>query len=185
MDSKGVALVERILIDKYGSLGEKVILLIPSSVRRVFTSIKRTYDYAKFGWSNEDYDHNYLLKHIEFKLSRLQHVILTGYHVPDKATNQSIRICVKLLKKLSFKDYHYFVDLHYAKWGQPKLKFIDSDTLGCSTMEIEHENAKTDAEKEMQRQEFSEAYKKDDRQRQRDLRLLFNIMSKYIDMWWD
>jgi len=155
-------------------------------IRGIVLSIKRSYDYAKFGWSNEDYDHNYLLKHIEFKLKRLQHAIVNGYHVPHKQTDQSIRICLKLLNKLAFKDYSYFIDQHYAKWGQPEIKFIsESDKPGYSRMEFEHEKARTDDEKEQQRIEFSEAYKRDDKQRKRDLKLLFNIMSKYIDMWWD
>lgn len=156
-----------------------------SYIRNVCLSVKRSYDYAKFGWSNEDYDHNFLLKHIEFKLKRLQKVISNGHHVPDKSTDQSIRICIKLINKLSFKDYSYFTDIHYAKWGQPEVKFIKQNDSNYSVMEITHENAKTEQERNQQSIEFTEAYKKDDRQRQRDTKLLFNIMSKYIELWWD
>lgn len=156
-----------------------------SYIRNIFRSIKRSYEYAKFGWSNEDYDYNYLLKLIEFKLIRLQDCISNGHHIPDKATDQSIRICIKLLKKLAFKDSSYFTNLHYTKWGQPELLISEPDAKGLCGVEIKHKNVITDEDKEKQTQEFLEAYKKDEEQELRDVRLLFSIMAKYHKRWWD
>lgn len=156
------------------------------SIKRFFTSIKRSYDFAKIGWSNYDYDYAYLLDLMRFKLERIEKEILNGYGEPDKRTNQSIRICIKLLKKIAHKDYQYFTELHYAKWGDPELtSHTHPDSKGLYRVTIEHKNAVTDEQKEQQKKEFLEAYKKDQKQEERDTRLLFAIMAKYHRRWWN
>lgn len=154
-------------------------------VRGFFRSVKRSYDYAKFGWNNHDYDYGYLLELMHFKLKRLENAILNGYAERNKQTNQSIRICIKLLKKLAFKDYGYFTELHYKKWGEPEMVYSESDSKGLVRAEIKYKNVITDEDKKQQTQEFLEAYKKDEEQEQRDVRLLFSIMAKYHKRWWD
>jgi len=156
------------------------------SIKRFFTSIKRSYDFAKIGWSNYDYDYAYLLDLMRFKLERMEKEILNGYAEPDKKTNQSIRICIKLLKKIAHRDYHYFTELHYSKWGNPELISSNhSNSEWVYGLTIEHKNAVTDEQKEQQRKEFLEAYQKDAQQEERDIRLLFAIMAKYHRRWWN
>lgn len=155
------------------------------SVRGFFRSVKRSYDYAKFGWNNHDYDYGYLLQLMHFKLKRIENTIQNGYAEPDKKTNQSIRICIKLLKKLAFKDYDHFTELHYTKWGQPEFVFDNPDSNGLSNLEIKHKNAISHEDRQLQRQELLEACRKDEEQEQRDVKLLFSIMAKYHKRWWD
>lgn len=158
---------------------------IYNSIKQFFRNLSRALVFAKIGWSNYDYDYAYLLDLMRFKLERMEKEILNGYGEPDKKTNQSIRICIKLLKKIAHRDYHYFIDLHYTKWGQPELEHLESDEKGYSRVSIKHEKAITENDKELQTKEFLEAYAKDQKQEERDTRLLFAIMAKYHKRWWD
>lgn len=151
---------------------------------RFLAKLKRAFEFAIVGWSNEDYDYGYLLKLMEFKLRRLEKAILNGHAEPDKKTNQSIRICIKLLNKLASNDYMYFVEQHYAKWGEPKINTVDVGN-NFSRLEFTYKNVKTPEDKELHRQEFIEATNKDSQQELRDKKLLFSIMEKYMTSWWD
>lgn len=156
-----------------------------NSIRGFLKNLKRAWDFAVIGWSNYDFDYGYLFKLMHFKLKRMENAILNGHAEPDKKTNQSIRICIKLLNKLAFKDYQHFTELHYTKWGQPEFIFSETDSRLLSQFEIKHKNIITEQDKEQERQEFLEAYKKDEEQERRDVRLLFSIMEKYHKRWWD
>lgn len=160
-------------------------------IRAFIRKVKRAFDFAVHGWNSYDWDYGYLLELIEFKLCRMQKEIQNGHHVPDKATDQSIRICIKLLKKINGRDYHYFADLHDQKWGESEWVWHKTDENGqeipngASRLEIKRPKAVTPEEKEQERKEALEAYRKDDAQRERDVRWLFNIMAKYHQNWWD
>lgn len=158
---------------------------VVSTIKSFFRAVKRSYDFAKIGWSNYDWDYNYLLELMSFKLKRIEKAILNGNAELDKTTVQSIRICIKLLKKLSFEDYHYFTNIHYEKWGFPNWEYGETDSNGLSSVQIIHKNIKTEADKDQARKELVEAYQKDLAQEQRDSRLLFAIMAKYHKTWWD
>jgi hypothetical protein len=164
---------------------------LTSSLRAFLRKVKRALAFAVHGWNSYDWDYGYLLDLIEFKLKRMQKEIKNGHHVPDKATDQSIRICIKLLKKINRRDYHYFAGLHDQKWGESEWVFHKTDengqeiSNGGSRLEIVRPKAVTPEEKEQERTEALVAYRMDDAQRERDVRWLFNIMAKYHQCWWD
>lgn len=160
------------------------------TIKRFFRNLKRSIAFAIIGWNNYDWDYGYLYELILFKLERMQSELINGIAEHDKATLQSLRICIKLLKKLKFRDYTHFTDLHYSKWGQPELVFhkIKKDGIANphvgSILELKYEKAITEEQKEQQKKEFLEAYRKDNEQEMRDIRLLFDIMKKYNKAWW-
>jgi hypothetical protein len=164
---------------------------LTGTIRSFLRKVKRSFDFAVHGWNSYDWDYGYLLELIEFKLKRMKKEIDNGHHVPDKTTNQSLRICIKLLKKINFRDYHYFMDLHNKKWGDCEWVWHRTDEEGkeipngASRVEFKRPNAVTEEEKAKEREEFRIAYKLDDAQRERDVRWLFNIMAKYHQCWWD
>lgn len=164
---------------------------ITSSIRAFIRKVKRSFDYAVHGWNSYDWDYGYLFDLIEFKLKRMQREIEKGHHLPDKKTDQSLRLCLKLLKRINKRDYRYFCDLHEKKWGE--LEWIWHETYedgtkipnNCTRLELKRPNAQTQEEKNKEIEEFRIAYKKDEMQRERDVRWLFNIMGKYHQAWWD
>lgn len=151
---------------------------------RFYRQVSRSLAWAKLAWNNYDWDHGYLMEVIVFKLKRMEKEILNGHHIPDKVTNQSLKLCVKLGEKLRKDDYHYFGGLHNAKWGP--VEFIEKTDkatgrtytgMGRSGIPVEKE--------EQERAEFVEAYRKDDSIKARDTRWFYGIMAKYQEYWWD
>jgi hypothetical protein len=151
---------------------------------RNYRRICRSLAWAKLGWNNYDWDHAYLLEVIEFKLKRMQReIVVQGHHIPDKATDQSLRLAIKLVGKLQKHDYGYFCDQHIAKWGS--LEFIEkTDENGRKYTGMGRPGV-TPEQEEAERAEFRAAYLKDDSIKARDTRWLFNIIAKYNEYWWD
>lgn len=153
---------------------------------RVFRNMKRAYDFAKIGAKSYDFDSYYLLELMVFKLQRIEKEIKKGHHEPSKETNQSLRITQKLLQKVMKDDYHRASDLHYKKWGHPSWKSKPCpDNPNLFIMDTSPPNAITAQDKAIERQEFRDAYLKDEKIKERDVKILFNVMAKYYGYWWE
>lgn len=147
--------------------------------------MKRSYEFAKIGWNNYDFDHSYLYELMLFKLQRIEAALKNGYAEHDKSTLQSIRISIKLLKRITANSYFYFTDLHSKKWGPLTYNFSEIENINSSELIFTRKNALTEEQKQLEKNEFLKAYQKDAQQEMRDIRLLFDIMKKYSKTWWD
>lgn len=78
-------------------------------VKRFFKKICRSWDYAKFGWSNYDYDFGFLFSMLRFKLERMEKFLCSKdalcCHEPP--TRQSLRLAVRLAKRLEKDAYSH------------------------------------------------------------------------------
>lgn len=155
------------------------------SVKRFFRSLKRSYDFAKIGWSNPDWDYGYLLQLMLFKLERMQHALDNGHAEHEKSTTQSLRICIKLLTKICYKDYSHFMNIYSDKWGPTQYEYADSEEVGFKVVKSSRKNVKSEEDKVQANKDLFEAFQKDCKQEERDSRLLFAIMAKYHKTWWD
>lgn len=154
-------------------------------MRRLWQKIKRAYDYAVFGWSNYDWDYGYMYELLQFKLERMEAALKGGVAIQSKESMKSLRVCIKLLKRINRDSYNYNTELHYKKWGEPKISFLSEIGSDYSKFVVEHENVKTPEDKVQEHAEIKEAIRKDVAQENRDKRLLFRIMEKYSNLWWD
>lgn len=153
-------------------------------VVRIYRKVARSLAFAKLGWNNYDWDHAYLLQLMIFKMKRMQKACFEeGHHIPEKLSQQSLRLCIKLGEKLLKDNYFYFTGLHNEKWG--KFEFIEkTDESGRKYTGMGRPGVPKEKE-EQERAEFLEAYKKDDSVKARDTRWFFEIMAKYQESWWD
>lgn len=150
--------------------------------------LKRSCEYAKFGWHNYDFDAGYALQVLSFKLKRLQRVLTTGHLVQDKETLKSLQLTIRLLDKLIADDYRYFTGRHNLKWHgteHPDVDFEDvDDGQGYSRMVFASD--KLPAEQQPQeREERYAALVADEALKARDKRWAFSIIAKYYEYWWD
>lgn len=156
-----------------------------NKIKHFFKSLKRSYDYAIIGWNNPDYDFAYLNKLILFKLIRIEKEIKDGFGDHNKSTLQSLRICIKLLNKITEDSYNYNAKLHDAKWGELIVTYSELPYKKYTTMIFNRPNAITKQEQEQEKKELYIAIKKDEAQRTKHVNLLFSIMAKYSRNWWD
>lgn len=153
--------------------------------------IKRSYDYAKFGWQAWDFDALTIERYLLFKLKRVEKCLINGHcdltvdMGPKKM--KALKLCIKLLERLN-GHYHRFLDMHEAKWGELHTWFEpvnDGNPHSGSYWRSSRPKANTPELKEQERKEFLEAMSADDREEARDRKLVFRIIEKYICYWWD
>lgn len=153
-------------------------------MKQFLKNLKRAWDYAVIGWSNYDWDSGYLYEFMLFKLKRMQVELINGVAIHDKTTLQSLRICIKLLERITKESYDYNLDKHDAKWGSAEFKAEPNPNSDWHRVVITRKNV-TEETMEQERLEFLEACNKDYKSEQRDMRLLHDIMKKYSKTWWD
>lgn len=166
---------------------------LPSKIyyfcRKYAQRIKRSWAYARFGWENYDFDGEYLTQLITFKLKRMQKALQNGWSIQDEKYTQALQLAIRLGEKLENDGYHWFMDQHNAKWGEPDMVFDESDSEyngeKLSTMTVKRAHVIDADTEEQERQEFRAAYEADDKIKMRDARLFFRIIEKYYPGWWD
>lgn len=158
------------------------------SIRRFFKNVRRSLDYAVLGWGNYDWDYNFLLHTLRFKLDRMQK-FLTGPNAiatHSSTALKSIRIAAKLAKKLDEDDYSFFGDQHRKKWQAVKVfEDVEPSEQERRAGIAKITRAINTPETATERKEFIRAADKDENIRKRDARWLFSIMEKHYTSWWD
>lgn len=131
--------------------------------------ISRSYAYAKFGWLNYDFDYAFAEELLLFKLKRMQYTFIKyGHHCPTcvnyKPKFKSLALTIKLLDRY-LNDYDYYRKNinNYEKKNGYRL-------VGLSPQ---------------QHKDFIEAYNKDQARKQRDINLVYKIIAKHKNRWWD
>ena len=112
-------------------------------------------------WKDRDWDHVYIYDVLRFKLKNTEKCIRNGLHVDaDKEANR-IKTCVNLLDRLRNDVYQ---DMIYRDWDNN----IDMNNR------TKEESA-----------DFRRRYQHEDYMIEQDIDMLFNIMKKHMQKWWD
>lgn len=160
--------------------------------------LSRALAFFKFGWNNKDWDCGFLHELVLFKLKRMQYeFIYHGHHSEDcenyKPKMKSLALAIKLLDRYTSpgnKYYTKYIDKHDEKWGKLEFKDYPSEVdkdgyVRSYGIFMDRKNVLTEEDKEQQRLEFLAAYESDEFRRERDLRIVYQIITKYHQYWWD
>jgi len=155
-------------------------------IKRFFSKLARSLQFAKFGWNNFDWDNYHLLDLIRFKLERMRIALKDGMCDHNKTTTQSLRVAVKLLERILEDDYgRSLFNQHDAKWGEFTYYFKDLDDKPTySEMKINRDKVVTEEDKTLEKAEIMKIHEMSETLRGQDLSKLFNIMNKYHGLWW-
>jgi hypothetical protein len=75
---------------------------------------------------------------------------------------------------------------HDEKWGSAEFNWKDlEDNSNRSELIITHPNVKTEKDKIKEIKDFKLSSKKEQHLREQDLDLLFTLLRKHIQTWWD
>jgi len=156
------------------------------NTRWFLSASRRFWDYGKLGFKSYDSNYIYLLILLRFKLKRMKETLENGRCIADKTSIQSIRICIRLLDLLITNKYNYWNNRHHSKWGKPIIDFHKEDynAILYSIKDNRYDNI-TQHQIAKEQDEYIIAQDKDIVHKERDIHLLFNIMSKYYTWWWD
>jgi len=138
-------------------------------------------------WKDRDWDHYYLYVIMKKKLERMEYLQRTyGHHVDNEKTADQIKICKLILGRLIEDDYLFnATKYHDEKWGELRLITKPIPETQVCFVEVETTKPLTEKEKIQERKERSAAFKHGENMRKQDLDMLFNIMKKHVEGWWD
>ena len=139
-------------------------------------------------WKDRQWDHQFIYEVFRHKLHLTEQLIrhdgIHLYHIRDA---DKIKLCVNLLDRLMKDEYHETAfKPHRKKWGEPKFDWIEAkEHAGMTELKITHPNVETTKDEEKQSKDFKRCAKDEVTLREQDLDLLFKLMRKHIQSWWD
>ncbi len=133
-----------------------------------------------------DWDANSLYKIMEYKLKRVEQALKNGYAEHDVKDLKALRLAIKLAEKLKENRYEdKLYDRHEKKWGGLISWTTEISNENLYQWHSKRPNAITDAEKELERKELMDTLVESQKYYDRDRRIFFDIMQKYMNRWWD
>jgi len=167
-------------------------------IRRFWSKIK---NFFYWGWklrANFDWDYMFLIYIIKFKIDRMIHyhenygIVLTVEDEPDnpdadKYMMKSMRLCSYLCQRLIDRNaIAYAVHAEKAfneKWGDVEI-IEGKSSKGLTTVSFQRKNVNKNNE-HIYRKESKKLADFSVNIYNRDKKLLFGIMEKYIEGWWE
>jgi len=139
-------------------------------------------------WKDRWWDHWFVYSMLHKKLSLMeQNIRHHGHHANAENDADKIKKCVLLLERL-LKDegYHEMAfKRHYEKWGEPQMAWKKMEGSDLVKLEITYPAVKNEEDKKQERKEFRIAMGMENRSRRQDTDMLFDLMKKHIQTWWD
>jgi hypothetical protein len=141
--------------------------------------IKNLFTYFVIIWKDRDFDSYYIFILLRKKLEIMAKMFerRDRYEGVEKDVKR-MKFCIKCLDRLIEDDY--FSSELEKKWGEYKFIADDSDNILFS-----REKIKTKEDQIQYDKEFREFVERASNYKERDLKLLFRVLEKYIEYWWD
>lgn len=111
--------------------------------------------------------------------------MLNGYGDCAPEALKSIRIAIKLSGRL-YSEYHSekLFARHERKWGELEMYSSPGSAKGYKQLHFTRKNILREADYQLEKLEAKERFKRQEAWRDRDHKLLFDVMSKYMLTWW-
>lgn len=151
--------------------------------------IKRSYDYARFGWDNYDWNFAYVYALLEFKLKRLHKTLEKGHSIQEEKDMKALKDLTKVVRRLRKNGYdNWYYRSHDRKWGKLESRFepIPGETSSrwISWRVNRPENA-SDEVKQQERDELKLIWENAEKDRRKDIDRLAYILKEHADKFWD
>lgn len=130
-------------------------------------------------WNNWDWDWQFLMKILEFKLTRMQKFFASDDCIIKDGSQVSaqIKVCVDLIKKIQNDDWIQDEwDKHEEKWGPYQRE---------NGIPFRRTNAVAGKSLEQERQEFRRLCHLEDYKREKAWDVLFRVMRRRMRHWWE
>jgi hypothetical protein len=145
-----------------------------NKIKRLLYNIKNIFEWSKILWNNFDWDGAYLLRIIEYKLSRMKRYFENG-EITTPETYQEmldkINISLNACKQLTSREFELeLLDVHYKKYPIRDDHWIEDINKPMT---------------ETQHAEWIEMNRLIDEKEKEYNHQLFDTIRDYHDWWWD
>jgi hypothetical protein len=181
-------LIFKKIIDFFEITQSRLFSHINDARRSLIYGVKNLWIWFPVIWSDRNWDHQFIYEVFKHKLHLTEQLIRNdGIHINHLRDAKRIKLCVDLLDRLINDEYHETAfKPHRKKWGKPKFNWLESKKHPDMTeLKIIHPNVKTAEDEKKQSKQFRVCAKNESNLREQDLDLLFKIMRKHIQEWWD
>lgn len=138
-------------------------------------------------WNDRQWDHWFFYIILHKKLSLMENFFHHyGIHTNAKNDAEKIKMCVLLLNRL--KDDKYLdnaIKNHDKRWGESNINFEKIEDSDLYKLNITYDSVKNIKDEKNQKRDFKNAIEKEQYLKDQDLDLLFSILRKNIQSWWD
>lgn len=138
-------------------------------------------------WKDRNWDHYFIYVILRRKLQLMEQCIRHGMHTNCVKDANKIKRCVLLLNRLIEDNYHENVYYdYYKKWGQPEIVFKESEIeIGSCELNFKYPNVNSEEDDKLRQKHFKTKGNFEEDLRRQDIEMLFKLMEKYIESWWD
>jgi hypothetical protein len=156
-------------------------------IRNPIYQIKRLYQwYVNVFRFDYDFDGHCLFAIIEYKLKRIEKVLLNGHAIQEPQDMKALKLAIKLAGRLKDDNYDMVsYDRLKKKWGKSKTWFGEPDKNGSREFRSRYEKVKTKEDEDQCRKDRFVLYKAADAKTKREEKWLYSILHKYLRVWWD
>jgi hypothetical protein len=138
-------------------------------------------------WSDRNWDQTFIYTILRHKLDQTQKYFRKyGHHVNSDRDANNMKTCVLILDRLLNDIYHEQAFKKYdKKWGEANFSTFETENPDLYRVIITRENVQTEEDKIKERADFKRAWEHHDYLKKQDLDILFKLMRKHIEGWWD
>jgi hypothetical protein len=148
-------------------------------IRSIIMGLRNLWKWLPIIWHDRDWDYNYLLKIMYFKISEMEKDFIASENFSKKDLLR-VKMARLLLKRLVDDNYYELAyKFHEQKWGEIKLK-IENSHLSTYYKKVVTFEDNVQARKEAKYCTMREIYLGN-----QDLRQLSEILGKHLAHWWD
>ena len=154
--------------------------------RKLIEFERKLREYRHFLKHDEDYDWQFIVRMLRYKLERTRKCILDNKIIEDAPkVGREIREVVDLLKRV--EEDRYFEELHrpfWKKYGKPTMISGKDDGRGLAPVTIKYPK-ETPRNRKQRIRESIRIDREERRLREEDLKKAFRLMEKNLWNWWD
>jgi hypothetical protein len=169
------------IVDKYHKVSWTVF-------GKPISHVKKLWDwYFKVFRYDYDFDGHCLFAIIEYKLKRIEKSLISGCALQENKDMKALKLAIRLAGRLKEDRYdERGYDRIDRKWGKAKYWFEPcNDGSGNSYMRSSKPNVKTEQDKTDELEYSRLQYKLSEDRMKREEKRLYDILFKYLRVWWD
>jgi len=158
-----------------------------TTIRNIPNNIKMICQWIPVLWNNWDWDYNFLLDIMKFKLQRMSnHMIKHNIILDAEKISNQMNECISCIERIQKGEYTVVEDEeHEKKWGKILYELIPCDHKDCKQLDIYSALAREQRKEEEERQESADIRALAEKRLEADYDLLFDTIRKNFRSWWD
>lgn len=159
---------------------------------RTFTSnvpanMKMICEWVPVLWDNWDWDYNFLLKIMQYKMQRMaNHIREHNILVRSEEIADELQECCDIITRLQAQEYTPFEEgVMEAEYGKHCMDSLPCEHEGCRQLDIYFDKAREEGREEEADAVYTNIRNLAMAREQRDYHRLFTLMRDKIQGWWD